>query len=529
MLKIIKNNIYLLLMAFMFLFWIILQVVKPYSMTTGDTGAMFLLSDSLSKSFSIFPTNYYYPTEFRLLWTSTFYAPLMMFIDDFNTVRIIGNIILYSIIMLAYIYIFKILNINYKYAYLALFLFFIPISNHYMYISMFNSFYLTFYFSYLLIIGLFFHQIRTEKKSYLLLFIYVLFIFYISLNSIRTLLFFLLPAFASSVLLLLIQIIYKKYNYKYVYSYIFYSFISVISSILAYIFQHNVLKRYAYVYNYIYHANISENLLNFNFNNIKTMINQIFSIYYWDNIISIASNISLIIFILISLYIVFYLLYTNKTLPIQFILYFVLISIVEQIILIIFVNDLYSARYFYISYIFIPIIIALYINYKHTNFKNKIINYILVISLFIHGVCVIYNTYTDNPRAKLSTYIYVLEDNEITSFNNIINYLLDKKITYGYGYHDPAHIIYELSNGKIEAGSIMFLSDCNITYMKWDTLHKYYDNNNLDRKSFFIVDKNYYNKCKDKHKFFIENTADKEIDKYLIFISSKGRILDYFK
>ncbi len=144
--------------------------------------------------------------------------------------------------------------------------------------------------------------------------------------------------------------------------------------------------------------------------------------------------------------------------------------------------------------------------------KKYLISYIFIFMLFIHGSAVLYNTYTENPRGKLSTYIYLLEDKEINTFKEMINYFNNNDITYGYGYHDPAHIIYELSNGKIEAGSISFLSKCN-----------------LYRKSFFIVDKNYYNKCKDKHKFFIENTADKEIDKYLIFISSKGRILDYFK
>ncbi len=249
MLKIIKNNIYLLLMVFMFLFWIILQVVKPYSMTTGDTGAMFLVSDLIAKSFSIFPTDYYYPTEYRFFWASNFYAPLLYIFNDFNTVRIIANVLMYLLILLSIIILYKSLNIERKYAYLTMLILLIPVGNHYIYASLISSFQLTVFITFFFIIAFFIYitQNKAYKKIHLILYLFI--IFYTSLNSLKTTIYLIFPLLVTTIFLYIKYIITKNIDNKIIsVRFMKFSLYGIISALIAYMINKYLLGSIVPIY-----------------------------------------------------------------------------------------------------------------------------------------------------------------------------------------------------------------------------------------------------------------------------------------
>lgn len=523
--KYVINNIFLILCSLLFLFWIIFQIVNPKSLSTGDTGALFLYSKLIAEEFSVLSPNYYYPTELRFLWSSTFYAPLFYIFNDYDYVRLTANIIMYVLLLLSFIYILKQYNIESKYAFLSMILFFIPISNHYLYISIISSFYPVYYILYIMYFALLLKIVDTSSKKWLYIAIYSLLIFIASLNGIRILIYIFVPLLCASILLFLVyKIIYKK-DIKASLSYIIYSFVGLMVSLIGYlindIFLRNMVNFYDYtqgkLYSFIITAkHIDKFVLHFK---------QAFSIYYWNDLISIISNLSLYILIILFFYMMYYIVRNNKDIKINFIVIFFVVLLIEQICMEIFFRD-YKPRYLYTVTIFIPVIIAIYACISKESRKQKILLLIFVILLLFHGSAVLYNTFSADYKAKQKYAIYTPTPK--AAFEPVIKYLKENNITFGYGYHTEAHLLDELTNGAIEGGSVKVIK-CQFYKMKWDTLVKYFDNTDLHQQVYFILTNKVNDYCKDKNTLLKEHNHQYKDKNYTVYILEKGEILKNLK
>ena len=154
MFEYMQRKKYILFFLFVFMFWIIFQILFPKSMSTGDSGALISYSKLISEEMTLLTKNYYYPTELRFLWVSNIYAPLFYIFNDYDYVRLFANIILYAILLTSFILLMKQYNIDAQYAFLAMAVFLIPISNHYLYIGIISSFYLVYYILSILLFAL---------------------------------------------------------------------------------------------------------------------------------------------------------------------------------------------------------------------------------------------------------------------------------------------------------------------------------------------------------------------------------------
>ena len=524
--KYVINNIFLILCSLLFLFWIIFQIVNPKSLSTGDTASnLFLYSKLISDKFTLLSQDYYYPTELRFLHATTVYSIFCNIFNNFDYVRLFSNITMYIMILLSYIYIIKQYHIENKYAFLAMFLFLIPISNHYLYIGIISSFYLIYYAVYIMYFALLLKIVDTSSKKWLYITIYSLLILIVSLNGIRVLIHIFVPLVCASILMfLLYKLIYKK-NIKESINYMIYSFLGLIISFIGYIISEKILRNLvsfsSFTQSKLYNYEISKkNIDKFIYN-----IQDIFSIFEYSDIITLISNVMIYIAVILFFYIIYYLLKHEKNIRFHFLLIFLLVAFIEQIFTA-YVFREYRTRYTYQIMIFIPIIIAVYASLSKYIKKQNIIFAIFLVSLIIHGGIVIY--YTFGGHYKLTSRYYV--PNKISDYKNVITYLNDNNLKFGYVDHWNGQLIYEITNGEIEAAvTRISKSKCQFSARKFDTLVRYFNDTDLKKKAYLLVSNKVNDICKEKNMLLKENEHKYRDKNYTVYILEKGELLKNLK
>ncbi len=134
-------------------------------------------------------------------------------------------------------------------------------------------------------------------------------------------------------------------------------------------------------------------------------------------------------------------------------LLFFITSFLEQIALAVIFNA-YKPRYLYPVTIFILAIVAVYVYITKDIKIHRSLILIFIGALFIHGSAVVINTFSEDRHKKQNYFIYVSPNKE--QFKSIIEFLDNNKINFGYSLYSEAHLLGELSNGRIEGGGFAY-------------------------------------------------------------------------
>ena len=99
---------YYIPLAASFVLLLILNIVWGQNWIDSDMSAEMVFPDLLGKTgHYIASTDWYYSTEFRILYTQLIFVPLLKIIPSWAVVRIITNIITYVILVLSYFFMMK--------------------------------------------------------------------------------------------------------------------------------------------------------------------------------------------------------------------------------------------------------------------------------------------------------------------------------------------------------------------------------------------------------------------------------------
>ncbi len=521
MFKFIQRKKYTLFFLFVFMFWVIFQILFPKSMSTGDTGALISYSKLIAEEMTLLTKNYYYPTELRFLWVSNIYAPLFYIFNDYDYVRLFANIILYAILLISFILLMKQYDIDIQYAFLAMAVFLIPISNHYLYIGIISSFYLGYYILSILIFAILLGIVKSEQKKWLYVAFFAVITFMYSLNGIRALINMYFPLFISCIILYVIERVVLKTKINI--NIIWYSALGLIISLLGYFISDYFLRDIVHYVDYTKSGWYSFDITQEKIIKVISMIKPLLSIYYWGDFISIISNIGIILLVVLFFYMIYYIIRNLNNTYIRLLLLFFIISLLEQIALAL-IFTAYKPRYLYPVTIFIPAIVAIYCYITKDIKLHKIIQLIFICSLLVHGSAVVINTFSEDRYAKQKYFIYAPTNKE--AFKPIIEFLDNTNINFGYSFYGEAHLLNELTNGRIEGGGIR-VAKCEFHAMKWDTLHKYYDRTNTDDNIYFMITNRINDECKDSNKLLKSKKYVYRDSRYTVYILNKGVVLDY--
>jgi len=107
----------------------------------SDMASELVLAHQLKESGGILSSNWYYSTEIRILNTQLVYSLLFHVFDDWQTVRILGNVVLYLILLGSYYFLCRRLRITRYFPFTAGILL-LPLSGWYFYILLYGTYYL---------------------------------------------------------------------------------------------------------------------------------------------------------------------------------------------------------------------------------------------------------------------------------------------------------------------------------------------------------------------------------------------------
>lgn len=107
----------------------------------ADLSSELILAQQLKQSGGILSSNWYYSTEIRFLNTQLVYSLFFHLFDDWQTVRIIGNVTLYLMLLASYYFLCKRLRIS-RYFPMTAAILLLPISAPYFYILLYGTYYI---------------------------------------------------------------------------------------------------------------------------------------------------------------------------------------------------------------------------------------------------------------------------------------------------------------------------------------------------------------------------------------------------
>lgn len=126
----------------------------------ADLSSELILAKQLKQSGGILSSNWYYSTEIRFLNTQLVYSLFFHLFDDWQTVRIIGNVTLYLVLLASYYFLCKRLRITRYYPMTAAILL-LPLSAPYFYVLLYGTYYIPRVSIQFIILGL---LIQTPRK-----------------------------------------------------------------------------------------------------------------------------------------------------------------------------------------------------------------------------------------------------------------------------------------------------------------------------------------------------------------------------
>jgi len=180
----------------------------------SDMAAEMIFSRLLTEEGRLIATpNWFYSTEFRVLYTQLFMVPLFHLFDSWHTVRVLTNLITYALVFGSYLYMVKPLGVKRHMAVLTSLLLLIPFSETFAtHVQMGNT-----YMPHMIIIcfvaGMFFRlSSGTAKRKWILLAGYLFLCLVCGLSGVRYLLALQAPLVLTSLIAVLKSMAWKEFR-----------------------------------------------------------------------------------------------------------------------------------------------------------------------------------------------------------------------------------------------------------------------------------------------------------------------------
>lgn len=120
---------------------VIYMSVHVKDLLDADMSSELVLAQQLKQSGGILSANWFYSTEVRVLNTQLVYSLFFHLFDDWQTVRVLGNVTLYLILLASYYFLCKRLSITSYFPITAAILL-LPLSAPYFYILLYGAYYI---------------------------------------------------------------------------------------------------------------------------------------------------------------------------------------------------------------------------------------------------------------------------------------------------------------------------------------------------------------------------------------------------
>lgn len=486
----IKKAVPWILLFFAFVLLVILNLFIQDHWLDSDMAAEMIFSRLLAEQGHFFATpDWYYSTEFRVLYTQLIMGPLFHIFTNWHVIRTITNLVFYVIMMASYFYFVKPFKISEKMTVLTSLFLLLPFSETMMtHMQMGNT-----YLSHVIISFLFFGMFLrlVEKVNYRAVYRWITLICYVALSvvcgvsGVRYLLALQCPLVLTGFMYLLktheFQDFRRTFDWKKCIeafsgssgSYFRYSLLGAVSSVAGY--GINVLwvsKNYVFqTYGNTNFISIYRGIL---FERLQNAIGTLLMLFGYipdRGFLSLRGLISVISFILLGtiMFCVMKCLKNSQGMR-RFLTLFVVISFFLNVFVFVFTTSTMVSRYYITILIFALPVLAFYGESNAYKLDKLTVGVILSLCLVISTGKIVFSFVTvDKNQDKRDVAIFLDENG----------------YHFGFATYNNGNIITELTEGAVEIANIG--DPQYLEYFRWSSPVRYYQEGYYQGEAFMLL------------------------------------------
>lgn len=471
----------------------------------SDMAAEMIFSKLLAEEGRIIATpNWYYSTEFRVLYTQLLMTPLHYIIENWHVIRVITNAVFYLLMLGSFFFACKPLKLKKRNVWLCSLALFVPVSEAVMTHLQMGNTYMSHVILSFVTFGLFLRlcdKEDTSKKKILWGALYGALTVVLGLSGVRYLLDLIVPMLLTAIFLWVLgkefQAFRKETNIGTLRTlvcsrkteYIKFGVLGLVLAGVGYVINALfVSKVYQFqTYDTTNFIKIQEGVF---FDRVQNALGELLQMFgYIENkaFLSLRGIVTIVAFVMIVVlaYVWKKCMTYRKSEEISsaedqteekrsFTVLFAGISLVLHLFVFIFTTSTMVDRYFIPIAIFFLITIAIYMEWEKVKFDRLVVGILLIACLIFAGT----KTY----------YSFVTNDKNETRYE-MAEYLVDEGYTFGYASYWNSNIMTELSHGALEMANLWSIDS--MGDFKWSSKVSTY--NNKEGKVFLIVAKDEIN------------------------------------
>ena len=466
----------------------------------SDMAAEMIFSKLIAEEGGLIATkNWYYSTEFRVLYTQLFMVPLFHIFEDWHVIRTITNLLTYLLMLGSYYYFMKPLKLSRAAVVLSSMILLLPFSETFVTHMQMGNTYMPHVIIVFFCFGMFLRLTEQEKvfqaRKLLLAGCYILLSVVCGMSGVRYMLALQAPLVLTAVCFTMKSKAYGELrqklclqNVKEVLSgerlnYLVYSILGAFSALVGYVINVAVIaKKYPFqTYDATNFIKVFQGVLVERTQNTIGNLLMLFGYIEEKGFLSVRGLISLIAFALI-IGIVLLTKRTGKLLKNvapdkvealghkRFIQWFFIIAFVLNTFVFLFTTSTIVSRYYITVFIFVLPLLCIYFELEELPLDK------LLVMLFLCG-CLGLSTLK-------CVYSFVDKDKNVEE-KKVAAFLEKEGYTFGYASYWNANILTELSDGAVEVANVLDFEDMSFFY--WSSPMKYYEEGYHTGKTFLLL------------------------------------------
>lgn len=484
-----------------FVMLLVLNIFWGEHWLDSDMAAEMIFSKLIAEEGGLFTTkNWYYSTEFRLLYTQLFMVPLFHIFEDWHVIRTITNILTYLLMLGSYYYFMKPLKVDKTLVVGTSVILLLPFSETFVtHMQMGNT-----YMPHVIIIffcaGMFLRltsqNALLEKKNGVLLLGYLLINVICGMSGVRYMLALQVPLVLTAVYYMFRseeftrlreewsqQQLKKAFSGK-VLLYLIYSMLGAFGALVGYVINVSVIaKNYPFqTYEVTNFIKVFQGVLLERIQDTVGNLLMLFGYIEEKGFLSLRGLISLIAFALL-LGIVILVRKTGKLLQGEkdvtgelsdrrFWEYFFVMAFVLNTFVFLFTTSTIVSRYYITVFMFVLPLLCFYLEIERSKVDRILVFLFLCACLGLSTLKCVYS-FVDKDKNE--------EEKKVVVF------LQEKQYPFGFATYWNANIMTELSDGYVEVANITDFKD--MKYFRWSSPRKYYEDGYYQGKAFLLLTK----------------------------------------
>lgn len=461
--------------ALAFLILVVLNIVWGNNWIDSDMAAEMIFSELLVEDGNLIATeNWYYSTEFRVLYTQLIMAPLHRIFDDWHIIRVITNVIFYGFMLASFFFVCKPLKIKRRNVLLCSLALLVPVSEAVMTHLQMGNTYMSHVILCFLAFGLFLRLCDrnvSEKRSVRAIFacLYVVLCVILGVSGVRYLLNMIVPLVLTAAVFVTRSSGFRAFREKpdkeqffgllktEQAGYFFVSMAGMVCGGIGYLINALLIsKRYQFqTYDTTNFIKVHEGVF---WERVQNALGELLQMFgYIENraFLSLRGLITILAFVMIGVlgfcwWKAFRYSQVQSTALVEpaeqnhrrFTVLFAAISLALHLFVFIFTTSTMVDRYFIPIAIFFLLVLAIYMEWEGLLFDRVAVCLILGGSLALAGV---------------KTYYSFISNNKNEARYDMADYLVEEGYAFGYASYWNSNIMTEVSDGALEMANLWSL------------------------------------------------------------------------